>query len=237
MAHIFGFMHSAMMGHWKQVNSELLDGMLASGLLDKCILHHGVVGYETTRFWTPFEHHNFFFNHLGSLKEYEYPTLSWLQQQCTDCYTDEEWRIWLEIPKNEPIYVFYCCNAGVSHPPNHDFYPDWRWLMHYFNHMKWRDCVAALNEGYDTVGIEWQTDPVPHWSGNFWWATAEYLATLPPIDRMKTFDAGKGINHKQHPRHGAEFWIGMNSDVKHKSLFQTGYSWRNRPRKEWCKEL
>jgi len=236
---IFGFMHAATLGHWQAVDTELLDGMLTSGLLHECIsLNIGIVGDENRKYWEPWSMNSTItYNYLGDLKEYEYATLQWLQDSCINCLTNPKWRQVVGIDPEDSVYVFYCCNAGVSHKPNHDLYPDWRWLMSYFNHFRWRDCVKALDEGYDTVGIEWQTDPVSHWSGNFWWATAEYITTLPDVKDMKTFDAGNGIGHKTHPRHGAEFWIGRNPNVKYKSLFQTGYSWRERPRKSWCGEL
>jgi len=240
MSYIFGFMHSAMMGHWKEVNSEMLYTMEDSKLLYEAIsLNIGVVGYEEKQFQLPFSINTTInVEHFGSLREYEYVTLESLRIACIEMYTDQLWKYKIGIDEDEPIYVFYCCNAGVSHEKDRgDGYPDWRWLTSYFTHTRWRDCVAILDQGYDTVGVEWQTDPVPHWSGNFWWANAEYIATLPLLDDMKKFNAGKGISAKTHPRHGAEFWIGMNKDVKYKSLFQTGYNWRDRPRKKWCETL
>jgi hypothetical protein len=235
---IFGYFHSAIMGHWKDVNTEMLNTMLKSDLMHEMLgLHTMFVGYDEKKKWFPFKHYNLFVSdHGGSLNEYEYPTLEWLQNDCVDKYIDPFWKMEVGIEPTDNIYIFYCCNAGVSHPPNHDLYPEWRRLMNYWSFTRWKDCVTALEEGYDTVGIEWQSDPVPHWSGNFWWATPEYIATLPPVQNMKTFNAGRGITAKTHPRHGAEWFIGMNPNVKYKSLFQTGYSWRDRPRKDWLNE-
>jgi hypothetical protein len=232
MRYIFGYMHSGLMGHWKDVNFEMLRTMLNSGLLHNTLtLDLVVTGDSLSNFRMPFSMNSVInINHCGGLEQYEYVTQQRMYDDCVNMYGNQKWIGAHEIDK---VYVFYCCNAGVSHPPNHDHYPDWRHLMSHFNFTKWRDCVAALDEGYDTVGIEWQTDPVPHWSGNFWWATAEYIASLPSPEWMKTFNAGGGISHRTHPRHGAEWWVGMNKDCKHHSLFQTGYSWRNRPRKPW----
>ena len=43
---------------------------------------------------------------------------------------------------------------------------------------RWRDCVAALDH-HDVCGVNWQLDPAPHFSGNFWWARPRYLSSLP----------------------------------------------------------
>jgi hypothetical protein len=68
---------------------------------------------------------------------------------------------------------------------------------------RWRECVAALaSGGYDAVGCHWLTPGEypgavtrPFFAGNFWWATAGYLAGLPP--------PGDG------DRFGAEVWAGL----------------------------
>jgi len=234
---LFGYFHSAIMGHWRDVNAELLNAVGVGGspdglLLNTVSLEIGVVG-SIEHFLLPYQANSVFAVHdLGKLEEYEYITQQMMYHDCCDFFTDPDWKKSMGI-ENDNVYVYYFCNAGVSHPPNHDHYPEWRNLMTHYNLTHWKDCVAKLDEGYDTVGVEWQTDPVPHWSGNFWWATAEYIASLPSPEEMKTFDAGCGISSATHPRHGAEFWIGQNPDVKHHSFFQSGYSWRDRPRKNW----
>ena len=51
--------------------------------------------------------------------------------------------------------------------------------MEYFNIEKWKDCIHKLhNEGYNTCGVNLQSEPKLHYSGNFWWAKAEYINTL-----------------------------------------------------------
>lgn len=55
----------------------------------------------------------------------------------------------------------------------------WRYAMEYFLIKKWRDCVANLDSGDDTVGIFMQTEPKLHYSGNFWWARGSHLQKLP----------------------------------------------------------
>jgi hypothetical protein len=71
---------------------------------------------------------------------------------------------------------------------------------------RWKHCVNSLND-YDCVGCHVLTrEQFPDKifqpliiGGNFWWATAGYLATLAPIDPQ-------GTN-----RYAAEGWIGLNN--------------------------
>lgn len=54
----------------------------------------------------------------------------------------------------------------------------WRRCMMYFLLSKGQDCLKKLDE-YDTVGIfRHPTHHIPHYSGNFWWATGKYLRKL-----------------------------------------------------------
>lgn len=58
---------------------------------------------------------------------------------------------------------------------------DWRYIMEYFLISNWMECTELLNK-YDTVGINQLTqnnDFKGHYSGNFWWSTAEYFNKLP----------------------------------------------------------
>lgn len=77
----------------------------------------------------------------------------------------------------------------------------WRWCMTECTVTHWEDCVNLL-ETYDAAGAHWITREIVHslgedvegdgpysgyFGGNFWWATAGYLAGLPAVgneDRM-----------------------------------------------------
>jgi hypothetical protein len=61
-------------------------------------------------------------------------------------------------------------------------------MMQHFLIMQWRKAVHLLDQ-YDVVSANWRTVPVPHASGNFWWANASFIASLDPAmlrsdDRM-----------------------------------------------------
>jgi hypothetical protein len=68
----------------------------------------------------------------------------------------------------------------------------------------WRLCAGLLADGHDTVGCHWLTperdnDPpdypvtTPMYGGNFWWATASYLAKLPAPGTESRFSAEEWV--------------------------------------------
>ena len=213
------FFHIATMGHYEEVNKEMLTTLLESGLLDKLEkLYLCVMGENPLNL--PFNHPSFEIVDLGKdLSLFEYPKLEHLE---------------LFARANSNYNILYLCNAGVSHNKNeNDYYPGWRQLMMHFCVTEWENVFKVLDT-YDTCGIEWQDDPSGHFSGNFWWVTSEHVKKMPTVEEAKNYTSV--INFGTY-RHGAEFWIGMNKDVKHKSLFDTGYSWRDRPIINWYEKV
>ena len=83
---------------------------------------------------------------------------------------------------------------------------DWRKYMTYFILEKMETCINFIEQGFDAVGVDWSTKPNNHFSGNFWWASSNYIKSLPPVDPDNVF-----INNLPTQRHFAEFWIGYNS--------------------------
>jgi hypothetical protein len=99
-------------------------------------------------------------------------------------------------------YVLYFHTKGVSHPEN----PNTTWRLNMERHVlhNWRTCILDLDKGYDCCGSYWLTPEEhrswvksPFFGGTFWWAKADYLATLSPLP------APEFIN-----RYDAEGWIG-----------------------------
>tara|TARA_R110000803_G_scaffold136671_2_gene203583 strand:+ start:352 stop:981 length:630 start_codon:yes stop_codon:yes gene_type:complete len=76
------------------------------------------------------------------------------------------------------IYVLYLHSKGASKRGNATV-EAWKNYMEYFNIERWEDCINKLHkESYNTCGVNLQSEPKLHYSGNFWWATAEYINTL-----------------------------------------------------------
>jgi hypothetical protein len=106
--------------------------------------------------------------------------------------------------QNPGKYLLYFHTKGISRisPATES----WRRYMEYFVIENWTDCVQKLDEGYDCCGVEWTPDcfmgHFPHFSGNFWWSTTDYINTL-------------DHSYLDNPnRLYREFWIGSNPKVK-----------------------
>lgn len=209
MRDIVVFMHMATMGRYREVNAEILAAVKFSGLLRACKKFHiSVVGDGDIDL--PYESDKFDIKLMDKNPGiFEYKSADRMREYCWE----------------NKCHALYMQNCGVSHPKDRqDLYPGWRHLRLHIYIMKWRRCIQALEDGNDCAGLEWLTDPVPHFSGSFYWAKSEYIKTLPTVEDAKQLSLQAVNSH----RHGIEFWIGMNKTVKAKSFFNTGEHWMHR---------
>jgi hypothetical protein len=100
--------------------------------------------------------------------------------------------------------VLYTHSKGASYPPDNTFPDRWRRCMEKGVVWNWRGCMEQMDRGIESCGCHWLTPErwgsmvkTPFWGGTFWWATSDYLATLPPLPE-DTFEN----------RYEAESWIG-----------------------------
>lgn len=119
------------------------------------------------------------------------------------------------LPAHPDWLVLYFHAKGCSHPEGSSYAETkskpWRRAMMHHLVTNWRQCVADLESGAEAVGCNWLTgmgwDHSQNiFGGNFWWARASYLLTLPSIyarERIKT----SGIASAES-RYEAEVWIG-----------------------------
>lgn len=195
------------------IAEEIVDILISSNLIN-CADIFIYCNYDINSFaWLKDKMHIYnnvsLIDHKSSPIEFELSTLFEIKQLCDS--TDEE------------FYVLYLHHKGASRigTLKHSPISDWRNYMLYFNVEKWEECVKSLDEGYDTVGVEWIEKPTlpKHYSGNFWWATAKYIRSLPVIVRpTDSAHTGKSqFGFKQHYRLDAEMWIGL-SNPKAKTL-------------------
>jgi len=90
--------------------------------------------------------------------------------------------------------IFYAHTKGAA--DNSLINTTWRSSMCYYNVVLWQNIVEnILNNGYTTGGCHW-LNAYGHqfFGGNYWWATTDYIKTLPPL--------------KYDNRWWAEAWIG-----------------------------
>lgn len=88
---------------------------------------------------------------------------------------------------------------------------DWRLFM-YNVITDWKECVNALENGYDTAGIDYTTEPSPHYRGNFFWTKSEHVRKLPdPMTTEWWVELKREKNNawlnKVCDRFGSELWL------------------------------
>ena len=192
------FIHSCNM---KNTGTDILDSLLdsikTSGLLkilDTIIINN--VGLPLDAKYANFHSNVRVIQHSVNTDEYELPTI----------------KLMYNYSQQEPgVKVLYLHTKGVSYRKEDFIYSknaDWVNYMLYFLVNRYTSCIRLLDI-YDTVGCDYTTlRGNPHYAGNFWWATTDYLKTL-SIDTLKV-------------KHDAEWWVlsgNSNKCVVHTSNF------------------
>ena len=129
------------------------------------------------------------------------------------------------LPGHQGWYVLYFHSKGAT-KPNNPMSEKWReCMMRPVNN--WRQSVRDLDNGYESVGCHWMTGPrMPLgqsiWAGNFWWATADFLLTLPSImDRARVKMSGlKALES----RFESEVWIGNGFRLPYVKDYHAGWN-------------
>ena len=170
---IVGFWHIGALGDWSRIAAEQYAKLEASGLYaasEKIVV--GFIGgagraHELTIPIAGDAKFDVFTT--SDVGDYEFPTLA---------------RAWREAQQRaEPFLCYYLHTKGASQeePPRQRTTEAWRRYMEHFTVENWQDCAAILGS-YDTCGVELQSGD-SHYSGNFWWATSDYLRRLPDGDQ------------------------------------------------------
>jgi len=196
------FYHVGQFGNWQNLFHEQINSLVVSGLYQEAdFIHIGINGEEELPFTFPK-----FVIKYNTNKATEADTLKSLHDFCKE---------------NLDYKVFYFHTKGATQEDTYKNFnvQKWRYYLEYFNVHKWKDCVAAL-ENTDTAGVElirktglinqdtgiteWEENH--HYSGNYWWANAEYINRL---DSNYLYLKDKGWE-----RYRSEFWIGTANPTK-----------------------
>jgi hypothetical protein len=100
--------------------------------------------------------------------------------------------------------IMYLHSKGVTRktdPTMEGIVHCWRTFMEYSLWMHHRQCIDLLDVA-DTVGVNYRSEPCPHYSGNFWWARGDYFLSLDPA-LLDVVHPGCDCNHIS-----PELWIG-----------------------------
>lgn len=96
--------------------------------------------------------------------------------------------------------VLYCHTKGAAYPS--EINVKWRYSMTFFTVVEWWRALLAL-EDHDAYGchvVKHDFWPEDFFGGNFWWATADYLRSLPPVAEDDRWDAERWIGRGEAPR-------------------------------------
>ena len=107
----------------------------------------------------------------------------------------------------------------------HKKYFYWRQMLNWGCLDQWGVCLAALDDGYDIVGPNFQTDPHPHYSGGFYWTKSSHVKKLPNPTEVRWWhdlqSNTKDVWLKSAPeRFRNEMWITQTEDYNALCLAQ-----------------
>ena len=204
---ICGYMHVYQVNNWANIVERQLYRIKKSGLYDKMDkLYIGLIGTEPTR-------------QFGKKIEIIY-------QVNAPSFEQAFTLTFLHLSAHTfNGQIFYIHTKGVSHNSGEGEdgnQRDWRKLMEHYIIDRWKTCIDELEKN-DVAGINWHlgegymkasarnaggTKVTPHFSGNFWWATTDYIKRLPILFPLNS-------------KYKCEFWIGK-AFPKVAELWHTG---------------
>jgi GT2 family glycosyltransferase/tetratricopeptide (TPR) repeat protein len=194
---VYGVMHIATHGRWREIVAEQLAALRASGLYDRTTrLFISAVGNESPRIAFP-DRKIEIIHRSTNLLEYEFPALRRAHQLC----------------QAQECAVYYLHTKGLFRDTPQTW--DWRRYMQHFIVERYQDCLDALLE-FDVCGVNWTDSPWPHFSGNCWWGRSSYIRELIPPD-LACADDAKVDEHRQL----CEWWIGSGKGVRPANLHQS----------------
>jgi len=171
LSEIIGYIHVCQKGQWEISFDMIMNSVKSSGLYEVCKeIRLGICNdygfiIPDKRFNDP----KIKIVSYGESKKYERVTLHHMREQS----------------EQESVQYWYAHTKGIrffDSPNNHEktCVIDWIKLMIKWNFLQWNLATNALMKN-DAYGCELSHYPLSHFSGNFWWANACYIRTLPKI--------------------------------------------------------
>jgi hypothetical protein len=218
------FIHAAILDKCKSRLLQYIDYISNAGLLEKvdnifiCFIGEGDIPINNNDL--PVNNNNKFklIKLSDKLQDYELPTLQFLYEYCKN---------------NNDSNVLYLHTKNVGKEINLCIEDQIEYMLHFLI-TKWENCFEKLIE-FDSCGVDLREEPTLHYSGNFWWATSSYIATLPSPNEFNNLE--KYPNTLNSIRHNQEFWICYDKFKKHCSLWDCGINCYERHIHRYSKEL
>lgn len=175
---LFVFIHVGRVGRWTEILTDQWRRLEESGLVEEADrIYYGEVGEtgpDASTVLNGSKTEQLYFDPDASL--FELTTFEEMKKVCEGC---------------PDARVLYMHTKGASRP--HGNVDLWRRLLEYWV-VGQRDTCVRLLDDYHTVGVNLVNDGVWemrigdeahcwHYSGNFWWARASHVASLPAIPR------------------------------------------------------
>lgn len=177
---VYGFYHICALHNFKDVVAEQLSVLYESGLYDRSIAIYISLTGPPDLDMEAIEHAKTMLAEFDKQRKFKIVYLS------TDISVFE--RPILHFMhgvshrfSQEPALFYYLHTKGVSQQHQktaNQNIAQWRQMMQFFVIEQWPKCMEALSTN-SIAGVNWRTWPMPHFSGNFWWARSDYVASLP----------------------------------------------------------
>lgn len=237
---LLAYLHVYPVGHWQEIVLEILDLMSKARLLSELEFSPCIVQFGDSQEATDLlaEYQPLEVEHDGT----EWPTLARVHSSAVAL---------TNVKEEARILYFHTKGVTSRHRECAD---DHRRFMLYFLLERWQEALRALEEdGISAVGCNLRNKPlrpnkaqsyldsgktVPHelwhFSGNFWWARADALSTLPKpgspeADAIITW-RGAG---RRHRRLSAERWVGTLGRPSLRSLHESNVDHEKKRHLRW----
>ena len=201
------FIHAAILDKCKDRVLQYLNIITDSGLIQNvnyiyiCFIGDKQIPLNDDDIMKYNINNNIYLVHLSNnLSNYELPTLNYLYNFCLN---------------NIDYNVLYIHTKNVGKEINNCIEDQIKYML-YFLITKWKLCIDQLSN-YHVCGVDLRTEPVLHYSGNFWWSKSNNIISLPPpfiFNDIKMYP-----NPLNSLRHNQEFWICYNKNNKCISLW------------------
>jgi hypothetical protein len=209
------YLHTPELPGWDYVFADMIEKMATSGLVEAAdeinLCLNGKLDTMMPIIKPLLEISNkFIARHVNNdANKWEWPSIDAVKSDCN-------------VNDGQNHYIGYAHLKGLSRlNVNDPAAKDWRDYLVYWTIERWKTNIEKLSDGYTGSGVNWFDKPFSHYSGNFWWASSDYLKSLDPLQDpstvtpgqvsklIKDFHTGKFEElTKKNVRFESEAWIG-----------------------------